>query len=464
MAAGVISRPPLVKGWPLLGSAIPLARDIQKFLTAGYSRYGPAFRVRALNHEFTVLAGPEAVALMAANDDSLSTWETWEGVIRDWGGRKIITMLEGEEHAFQRKVMRSGFSKQKVYESIPLVAQLTQAALKPYAVGERIPVLEFARQLVGNQLGMMTLGRMPGDFNQAFVTFLHAQLKANFMHTESQRILHKPEYLRARERVEAFAQDIIKRYRSGEMKRGESNFADDLMDAAEQYPDLMNERELLLTVLTPYLAGLDTVVSALLFMLYEIHRQPALLNRLRAEVDAAFANGIPDANAFRRMDSLHAACLETLRLYPVAGILMRVAKRSFEFQGYQINQGEFLMFGMAVTHCMEKYFKNPNQFDIDRFMEPRNEHKQRGVFAPYGAGSHTCLGAGMGEVQLAVTLATLLRVSELALDPPNYKIRKFQERELSPDNQFYLKKLGERPLPTTWLLEAEEEPERVAVQ
>ncbi len=199
-------------------------------------------------------------------------------------------------------------------------------------------------------------------------------------------------------------------------------------------------------------------------MLYEVHRHPALLKRLRSEVDAAFANGIPDANAFRRMESLHAVCMEVLRMYPVAGILMRVAKRPFEFQGYQINQGEFLMMGLAVTHRLEQYFKNPNQFDINRFLEPRNEHKQRYIFTPYGAGSHTCLGAGMGEVQLAVTLATMLRVSELALDPPNYKLRKFQERELAPDNHFQLKKLADRPLTSTWLLEAEEQPERMAVQ
>src|SRR5260221_2053373 len=52
------------------------------------------------------------------------------------------------------------------------------------------------------------------------------------------------------------------------------------------------------------------------------------------------------------------------------------------------------------------------QFDLDRFRPPRNEHRKPGAYAPFGLGDHTCLGAGIAEVQLMTTMATLLRSEE----------------------------------------------------
>ena len=54
-------------------------------------------------------------------------------------------------------------------------------------------------------------------------------------------------------------------------------------------------------------------------------------------------------------------------------------------------------------------FANPESFDIDRYYEPRNEHRQHGAFAAFGIGDHSCIGAGIAEIQLAVIFATILR-------------------------------------------------------
>ena len=105
---------------------------------------------------------------------------------------------------------------------------------------------------------------------------------------------------------------------------------------------------------------------------------------------------------------------------------------------------------------MEKYFSNPNVFDLDRFLEPRNEHKQhKGIYMPFGAGSHVCLGAGIAEVQMAVTVAALLQAGEMVLDPPHYRLKRFVEREMSPDKAFYLKKTADYGLRAGWLIQSD---------
>jgi len=75
---------------------------------------------------------------------------------------------------------------------------------------------------------------------------------------------------------------------------------------------------------------------------------------------------------------------------------------------------------MTVPHFLEELYPYPIQFDIDRFRVPRNEHRQRGAYAPFGLGDHTCLGAGIAEVQLIVKMAKLLSLYTMQFDPPGY--------------------------------------------
>ncbi|MEZ4669749.1 MAG: cytochrome P450 [Anaerolineae bacterium] len=451
-----LPRPPLARGWPILGSALALNSNMHGFLRTQYQRLGPVFRVRALKQEFVVLGGPEAAELLAANDGSLSSYELWAGFAQDFGVRRIILMLEGEEHALWRKVMRQGFSKAKGYDQVPLLANITRAAFSKYAVGERIPVLKFLRRLVADQLGMLTLGQVAGDLLDDMIRFIHTEVQVNFIRTKPRSALCEFEFLQSKERVREYASTILEARRSGKLQAGESNFADDMLAAQETYPGIFEDDEILLNILMPFLAGLDTVVNALLVMLYEIHRHPEVLQRLRGEIQTSLNQSLPTAAAFRSMNVLHAAAMESMRLHPVASLIPRVAVRDFEFHGHQILKGEGLMLALSVPLMMEQYFPNPERFDLDRFLEPRNEHKQhKGVYMPFGAGSHVCLGAGIAEVQMAVTVATLLQAGEMVLDPPNYRLKPFVEREMAPDSNFYLKKTADYGLRAGWLIRGE---------
>jgi cytochrome P450 len=132
------------------------------------------------------------------------------------------------------------------------------------------------------------------------------------------------------------------------------------------------------------------------------------------------------------MPVLHAVAMETMRLYPIAGLLPRTAARDFGFAGYTIRRGEPFLVATCATHFSPRFFPDPGRFDIGRFAEPRNEHKVRGVYAPFGAGPHTCLGAGLAEVQIVLTAATLLNAVDLAFDPPGYRLKKAYTPSLSP--------------------------------
>ena len=114
--------------------------------------------------------------------------------------------------------------------------------------------------------------------------------------------------------------------------------------------------------------------------------------RMTAEADASFTGGTLTADSLRTLDVTHRVALETLRMYPIAPAITRTVSNTFEFAGYTIPAGEKVIVATTVPHHLEQYFPEPERFDIERYTPERQEHRQPGVFAPFGAGPHVCLG------------------------------------------------------------------------
>lgn len=441
--AATVTPAPLASGLPLIGSLIPVMQDSVQFFRQEYQRRGPVFRVRVLNNQFTVIAGLTAAELMTSNEEgTLSGWETWQGVASAFGASKTLGMLEGAPHAQHRRVMRNSMSKSHILGQIPLVVQTMREILATIPVGTRVNVVDFTQRITATVLGKVALGRAPGDYLDDFVTYWHGVLKAHFVHTMSVKTLNEsPVYQQARGRVMELVQRIIAEHRDGTHVTGESTLADDLIAEMQADPTFLDEDDLPLAVLVPYIAGLDTVANITFFMLYEIHRAPALHERLLGEIRPLFANGaVPTAEQVRKLELTHATAMEAMRLYNVAPTLLRTAARDFEVGGYHVAKGEPLMMMPGMTHWLSEFYPNPDAFDIDRFFPPRSEHKRKGAFAPYGAGSHTCLGAGLAEAQLALMIITLLNDAGFEIDPPTYRHKRFVSAELAPDRKFFLKR------------------------
>ena len=202
----------------------------------------------------------------------------------------------------------------------------------------------------------------------------------------------------------------------------------------------MNDEELLFMMLIPYVAGLDTVVNVLSLTLYELYRRPEVLARVQAEARPIVEQGLPPER-LRDLKVLHAAVLEVMRLYPIANILPRYATQDFTVQGYRVRQGERLLMALATSQRDPVLFSDPNRFDLDRFLPPRNEHRQKGAFQPYGAGAHTCLGAGMAEALLAAILAVTVTHGQFELFPKGFRMRPFHSANLSPDARLRLRRV-----------------------
>ncbi|NJM42514.1 MAG: cytochrome P450 [Anaerolineae bacterium] len=182
-------------------------------------------------------------------------------------------------------------------------------------------------------------------------------------------------------------------------------------------------RELMLTAMSPFIAGMDTAAAMASYLLYDLLSHPDVLRQVVAEVNAHFGPARFTPEMFMAMPTLHAAAMETLRLHTIALAQPRVAVNDFQIGGYDIPKGARVMLSGAVAHFLPEFYKEPNKYDVTRMQAPRQEHRQKNAYAPYGIGAHLCLGAGVAEVQFPLNVALWLKHFELEMQPRDYTLK-----------------------------------------
>ena len=127
--SATLKTPQRVRGIPVIGSALAMAKDPAKFFVDCYRKYGPVFRIQILNNTYTVMAGAEAANFMGTRQgrDSLRSKEFWQGLVDEWGARRTLTGEDGEMHQKLRTVMRHGYSRESVRGRYDELVAITDA-------------------------------------------------------------------------------------------------------------------------------------------------------------------------------------------------------------------------------------------------------------------------------------------------------------------------------------------------
>ena len=398
--------------------------DVRAYLTEQYLQLGPVFQVRAFQHTFTVLAGPEAnLFLMRKGKTHLRSLESWTEFNSELGATRSIVSMDGQEHFRLRRTLRDGYSRSYIEKRLAAAVAIAQREIASWPLDVPLPGLYMLQRIITDQLGMLAANTSPREYLDDLIVLIETLLLTTVTRQRPGLLLHAPRVRRARKRIVALYEQVMAAHEAGSHAGHEPDLIDDILELHKTDPQFLPETDLMISVLGPYIAGLDTSASTSAFTLYALLKHPALLPPVQAEADMLFADGTPTAQALRKLDFTHRVVLETLRMYPIAPVTIRTVANSFEFAGYTIPAGTQVIMATTVPHYLPEYFPDPERFDIDRYLPERNEHRQPGAFAPFGLGPHRCLGSGFAEVQIAMTLATIMHTVELVLDPPDYELQ-----------------------------------------
>ena len=415
---------PEVRGWPVAGNAFQMAGDVREFLARNYRKHGPIFRIRAFGYRFIALVGPEAnVFLARISGTHLRSHEPYRDFGVAMGGHRVMLNMDGPEHLRMRKLQVNGYSPKTLESNLDLARDAARRAIEEWPQGQPVGVQRAMQKIVAEQIGLCCTGVSPDAYIDDLIDFLGMIVTVHITKRWPGLVERLPKYRRAKRRLGELYEQILEAHRPERRAGEQPDFVDDLLEMNRTDPQFLPETDLRANILAPYLVGIDTSASVCAFMLYALLKHPDLLERMRVEVDAMHERGPPTAEGLRKLDVTHRIALETLRMFPIVPAVPRIVSNSFEFGGYQVPAGAQVMLGTTVSHHLPECFPDPERFDIERYSPGTQQHRRPGAFAPYGVGRHRCLGSGFSEVLVALTMATIVRETELVLDRPERPLK-----------------------------------------
>ena len=434
--------PPKVPGLPFIGSALKvIGRDPRPFLIHQYKTLGPIFRLKAMHLNYVVMAGPTANEFVNKEGRECFRSKTfWQGMMRELEADNFLIGLDGEEHTLLRKLFRKNFSRTAIDPHRETIHALCLEMLKDINPGEKFEVVERMLQLTSQMIGCVMTDKVPT--REELHSFLH-YINTITNHFSLHRLpawmlkFRLGRFRKSKLMTLAFSEGVVEEHLTGTSDL--NNFVDAVLSAAEKCPHLFSKGDVRFSAILPLFAGIDTLGQTLNYALFELHKNPHILQQVKKEITPVFHAGVPDTGQLKMMPTLNHVIMETLRLHPSAFGMVRTVCKDFEFEGYSVKKGEDVVILTTASHFLEQYFKDPYQFDINRYAAPRNEHRQRHVYAPFGSGPHICLGAGMAEGLMGLTLGSILHSHEFEILDPNLTFKERINPTPSLGRQFKLR-------------------------
>lgn len=83
----------------------------------------------------------------------------------------------------------------------------------------------------------------------------------------------------------------------------------------------------------------------------------------------------------------------------------------------KIKKGTILTYPTMFLHKNEKFFSNPDKFDITRFEKEKAKLIPKRAFAPFGLGQRMCAGIELGYIMVKSAILGMLSQFEVEADP-----------------------------------------------
>ncbi len=442
------AKPPLVKGRPLLGSALQFMSRPQELLTQAYRKYGPVFRISALWIKYTVIGGEEAKLFMQRGlpNQHLSREKIFHAVGVELGTEDFMMSVTGPTHLRLRRMLALGYSREGASAFVPEFVAVVADEVRKWQAAGVVRVMDAVNRAAFEQYSHVMCGHSLGAHFAEAMTTIETNMNVGAM-VLPQLVLKNPMYRRDRNKIVGLIQEMVKEAANGTAALdARKTIIDTLLSVRDKEGQPLRHDEVAAYAMYGCAGSVAYMARLIGFMLYEILIDPELKRTLTEEVDRAFTEGIRDASDVRSMERLVAVFHETLRFYPVSLGMPYHTDSSFVFLGKKVEAGEIAVVSPVPLAFSEQHFPEPMRFDYTRMMSPRNEHRKGGGFHPFGLGDRTCTAMGLTELMAVSMVATILHECDLEMTPANYRLRLKVAPLPAPDGGFRVTATARAPV------------------
>jgi cytochrome P450 len=398
---------------PGLLQAVRMSRNPLGYAMAVHRRYGEPFTMKSPGFGTSMaFSSPALIKPILTGDPSVFHAGLANAPMKPVLGPWSLLILDRAPHMRQRKLLLPPFHGERLRSYAELIAELAEREVASWPVATPFALHERMERLTLEVI----LDVVFGIADEARKTELRRLLPllvssgrmlvfwGTVIHRDIGPIRPQATFEARRDAVDALLYEEIaeRRAMSADELAGRSDILSMLVEATHEDGTPMGDAELRDELMTLVLAGHETTATALSWAMDLLHRNPAVLARVRACESAGD-------------EYLEAVCKEVLRIRPVVPIVGRDVTEPVEIGGHHVPAGTDLAVAILITHHREDVFPEPSRFRPERFLA--DEVPAYG-WVPFGGGVRRCIGASFAQFELA----TILRV--LAASPVRLAVRK----------------------------------------
>lgn len=412
----------------LLGNKYFWQRNIPALMANLEEKYGPVFHLKPpFQKPLTFVAGIKMNRWIHRNARKVMTSGVYfRQLEKACGASGLITSLDGADHFRLRKIMGSVYSDNKFYERLDEMLSLTRQFMAEckWGKGTTLSVKRDSRLLINSQMTNIVVSTDSQDMFEELVKWKEAATMIYVGSLFPSWVMQTPVMKRRYNLMRKFIQRIEQNHTPYQRAGKPRELADDLISLNNSDPQFMPEQNL------PFLLAVAPILQSIYlgdvlgFAIYEMAKNPDITQQIRKEANSLFDGGDPVKEDFTKeaTDITDRFILECLRVYPVVSMQFRTISNACSIEDFALPVGQQIFIVQTAAHYSGECFPEPLKFDIDRYLPDRAEHHSLG-YAPYGLGTHMCVGFSWMKLQLLVTLLLIVRHYEFSTIPKDHTLK-----------------------------------------
>lgn len=401
---------------------IAFRRDSLGFLTELRRRYGDIAHFQVGREHFYLISRPEWIGdILVTHQRNFHKSRALQAAKRVLGEGLLTS--EGEFHLRQRRLAQPAFHRRRIAGYAESMIAYAERTRKRWKHGE---VLDIDREMM--RLTLAIVGKtlfdadVEGEAEEVGAALTNLMELFPFTTLPFYSLVEKLPIPAMQRAGHALATLDALIYRMIAERRASGEDTGDLLSMLllaqdEEGTGGMTDQQVRDEALTLFLAGHETTANALTWTFYLLSQHPAVAEQLHAEVDRVLGGKLPTPEDMPRLVYTRQVLAESLRLYPPAWTLGRLALNDYHVGGYTIPAGSIVLMSQWVVQRDARFFPDPLRFDPARWTPEAQAARPKFSYFPFGGGTRLCIGEQFAWTEGVLLLATLVQQWQLRLVP-----------------------------------------------
>jgi cytochrome P450 len=389
-----------------------LGKDPLTFFPDIVRKYGDVSGLRILNFRIYLINHPDHIEeVLVKHARKFVKGKVLQANKRVFG--KGLLTSEGDFWLRQRRLAQPAFHRARIAGYAATMVEYAERLLDDWRDGEERDIhkemMRVTLRIVGKTLFDADLENDAQEIGKSLEQLL--EIGANFRRTVFvPQWLPTPTNLRLEREISKIEKVL---YRIIAERRASGRDAGDLLSmllaAQDDDGSRMTDQQLRDEAITLFLAGHETTANTLSWTWWLLAQNPAAESRLHEEVDRVLAGRAPTMEDLPKLVYTGHVITESMRLYPPAWGIARIAIEDVEIAGYHVPKGAGVSFAQWVVHRDSRWYDTPEEFRPERWEGDLLKRIPRFAYFPFGGGPRQCIGNTFALMEATLVLATIAK-------------------------------------------------------